>query len=97
MPSPTNLENEDFMKVFPEMVEDITNLEDFEEEPVVKESLKKLLTYTVPTGKKNRGLTVITSYKLLEKQLTPEKIKLANMLGWCVEMVSAFYISNNIC
>lgn len=53
------------------------------------ESLKDLLTYTVPNGKKNRGLTVITSYKMLENEenLTEDNIRLANILGWNVEMV----------
>lgn len=44
----------------------------------------------MPNGKKNRGLATVLAYKMLEKKenLTPENIHLANMMGWCVEMVS---------
>lgn len=50
----------------------------------------QLLQYNVPNGKKNRGLATVLAYKMLEKKenLTPENIHLANMMGWCVEMVS---------
>lgn len=49
------------------------------------------LQYNVPCGKKNRGLATVLAYKTLvsdEAQLTPENIRLAHYLGWCVEMVS---------
>lgn len=49
----------------------------------------KLLQYNVPNGKKNRGLVHVQAYKILAKdgELTEENIKLAQLLGWCVEMV----------
>lgn len=52
-------------------------------------SLFQLLQYNVPNGKKNRGLATILAYKMVEKKenLTPENIHLANIMGWCVEMV----------
>lgn len=48
------------------------------------------LQYNVPCGKKNRGLATVLAFKSLanESQLTPENIRLAHYLGWCVEMVS---------
>ena len=51
--------------------------------------LLQLLQYNVPNGKKNRGLATILAYKMVEKQqnLTPENIHLANIMGWCIEMV----------
>lgn len=51
---------------------------------------KKALQYNVPCGKKNRGLATVLAFKTLatdEGQLTPENIRLAHYLGWCVEMV----------
>ena len=41
------------------------------------------------SGKLNRGLSVIDSYKLLKegKGLTEEEIFLASALGWCIEWV----------
>lgn len=52
----------------------------------------QVLQYNVPGGKKNRGLALVVSYKQLgdPKTLTPENIKLANIMGWCVEMVGKF-------
>lgn len=49
------------------------------------------LQYNVPCGKKNRGLATVLAYKSLignEAELTPENVRLAHYLGWCVEMVS---------
>ncbi len=45
--------------------------------------------YNVPFGKKNRGLTVVHSYKYLaENDATEENLKIAQVLGWCIEFVS---------
>lgn len=48
------------------------------------------LQYNVPRGKKNRGILTVLTYKNLvpSQDLTPENIKLAQYLGWCVEMVN---------
>lgn len=50
----------------------------------------QVLQYNVPRGKKNRGILTVLTYKNLvpAEELTPENIKLAQYLGWCVEMVS---------
>ena len=44
------------------------------------------------TGKLNRGLSVIDSYKYLKegKELTEEEIFLTSALGWCIEWVWMF-------
>ena len=41
----------------------------------------------------NRGLAVPISYKLLApvEEHTEENIKMANILGWCIELVSRKY------
>lgn len=51
------------------------------------------MQYNVSGGKKVRGLTVVYSYRMLapENELTPENIRLAQILGWCVEMVSYIF------
>lgn len=47
-----------------------------------------MLQYNVPGGKKNRGLAVVASYKMLVgDDLKPEDLFLAQVGGWCVEMV----------
>lgn len=49
--------------------------------------LLKVSEYNVPFGKKNRGLSVVTSYKMMVPDCTDEDVKLARILGWCVEWV----------
>ncbi|CAA0818025.1 Farnesyl pyrophosphate synthase 1- mitochondrial [Striga hermonthica] len=46
------------------------------------------------SGKLNRGLSVIDSYKLLkeEKGLTEDEVFLASALGWCIEWLQAFFL-----
>lgn len=50
------------------------------------------LQYNVPGGKKNRGLSLVLSYKTLcpRSELSDENLKLSYTLGWCVEIVSGF-------
>ncbi|OAD58472.1 Farnesyl pyrophosphate synthase, partial [Eufriesea mexicana] len=54
----------------------------------------QVLQYNVPVGGKNRALTVIHAYKLLSPydQLTEENIRLARILGWCIELLQAFLV-----
>jgi farnesyl diphosphate synthase len=44
------------------------------------------------TGKLNRGLSVVDSYKLLkgDDDLNEEEMFLASTLGWCIEWVILF-------
>ena len=49
--------------------------------------------YNVPFGKKNRGISVVTSYKLLVTDCTEDDIKLARILGWCVEWVGIIIVN----
>jgi len=45
--------------------------------------------YNVPYGKKNRGMTVVHSYRYLAgDKCSAEGVRLAMILGWCVEWVS---------
>lgn len=48
----------------------------------------------MPRGKLNRGILAVSTYKQAAKaeQQTPENLKLAHYLGWCIEMVR-----NTIC
>jgi hypothetical protein len=44
--------------------------------------------YNVPYGKKNRGLAVVQSYRYLARNsCTDEGVKLAMIIGWCIEWV----------
>lgn len=86
----TKEESRDFMAVFPDIVRDLTDAGRHTDIPEVTKRFVKVLQYNVPNGKKNRGLGVVAAYKLLEdpENLTEENVRRANVLGWCVEMVS---------
>uniref|UniRef100_A0A1I8P9H1 Farnesyl pyrophosphate synthase n=1 Tax=Stomoxys calcitrans TaxID=35570 RepID=A0A1I8P9H1_STOCA len=52
------------------------------------------MQFNVPHGKKHRGLLTVGAYKNLvhEQHQTKENIKLAQILGWCTEMVNGFLL-----
>lgn len=57
--------------------------------------ITKAYKKVINNEKKRTGLTVLTAYKQLESQnnLTEDKIRVANILGWSVEFVSVkFYL-----
>lgn len=87
-------ESRDFMAVFPDLVRDLTELASKYDSKFAGKWYAKALQYNVPRGKKNRGLaTVLTFKKLVDKsQLTAENVRLAQYLGWCVEMLQAMFL-----
>ncbi|KAH8253247.1 hypothetical protein KR032_004457 [Drosophila birchii] len=84
-------ESRDFMAVFPDLVRDITTVTKAYNCNDAAKWFAQVLQYNVPRGKKNRGILTVLTYKNLvpAQDLTPENIKLAQYLGWCVEMVGA--------
>ncbi len=59
--------------------------------------LKKSFEHNVPHGKRNRGLSVVTTYRLLEAQqqnnnISDDDLELARVLGWCVEILQAYFL-----
>lgn len=57
------------------------------------EWFKKMIIETVPGGKMNRGLTVASSLSSLLNRSLSDKEKLdAHVLGWCIEMLQAFFL-----
>ncbi|XP_001361556.2 farnesyl pyrophosphate synthase [Drosophila pseudoobscura] len=87
-------ESRDFMAVFPDLVRDITTVTKTYNCNDAAKWFAKVLQYNVPRGKKNRGILTVLTYKNLvpAEDLTPENIKLAQYLGWCVEMLQSFFI-----
>lgn len=53
---------------------------------------REVSDYNVPFGKKNRGISVVSTYKILVKEASDEDVKLARILGWCVEWLQAFFL-----
>ncbi|KIP02772.1 hypothetical protein PHLGIDRAFT_32072 [Phlebiopsis gigantea 11061_1 CR5-6] len=53
----------------------------------------KNLNYNVPGGKLNRGLSVVDSVEILKgRALTEDEYFKAAVLGWCVELLQAFFL-----
>ncbi|KAL3693527.1 hypothetical protein R1sor_007178 [Riccia sorocarpa] len=54
---------------------------------------EKMLDYTVPGGKLNRGISVVDSLRLLlERELTEEEYFLSSSLGWCIEWLQGYFL-----
>jgi len=60
--------------------------------PLMASHLNKLLQYTVPGGKMNRGLSVPHTYSILVPQCQRRDLELASVLGWTVELLQAFFL-----
>ncbi|PSN57541.1 Farnesyl pyrophosphate synthase, partial [Blattella germanica] len=87
-------ESRDFMAVFPDVVRDLTETGRQEDIPEATKWFAKVLQYNVPGGKKNRGLATVFAYRMLapKNELTQESLRLAMIMGWCVEMFQAFLL-----
>jgi farnesyl diphosphate synthase len=85
-------ERGDFNAVFPVLVEDLTGSPDLRDMPETNRWMKKVLEYNVPFGKQNRGLSLALAYRYLAKDLTRDNIQLSYVLGWCVEILQAFFL-----
>ncbi|KAG2462512.1 FPPS synthase, partial [Polypterus senegalus] len=85
----TKADTEHFDQLFVQIVNDLT--EQDLNHPEVGDAirrLKQVLEYNAPGGKRNRGLSVIASYRELvtPEQLTPENLQRALVVGWCIEL-----------
>jgi farnesyl diphosphate synthase len=88
-------EFKDFMAVFNILASDIQReFPSYGLPPHARDWIKKLVNVNVPGGKMNRGLTVVHSFqKLVEhRQLTRSENFKAQVLGWCVEWLQAFFL-----
>ncbi|XP_043540158.1 farnesyl pyrophosphate synthase-like, partial [Chiloscyllium plagiosum] len=52
------------------------------------------MEYNVPGGKRNRGLSVLASFRALAGPMlqTQENIHRVLIVGWCVELLQAFFL-----
>ncbi|GBP64242.1 Farnesyl pyrophosphate synthase 1, mitochondrial [Eumeta japonica] len=83
-----------FLETWPSISQNILNSNKFADVPDVPKWLKKVYDYNLQGGKKNRGLTTVLAYEMLESpdKVTDEMLKLARVLGWCVELMQAFFV-----
>ncbi|KAL0954189.1 hypothetical protein HGRIS_005317 [Hohenbuehelia grisea] len=58
-----------------------------------QEWFKKNLDWNVPGGKLNRGMSVVDTVEILKaRSLTEEEYFKAAILGWCVELLQAYFL-----
>lgn len=95
--SPT--ERAAFIAVFDQIREEIlTDLDSYSLPQAGKNWIASLLSHSVPGGKLNRGLTVVSSLtSLISHPLTKKEKDDAYILGWCIELLQAcFLIADDI-
>ncbi|XP_041844567.1 farnesyl pyrophosphate synthase isoform X2 [Melanotaenia boesemani] len=84
-----------FEAQFSELVAELTE-RDFKDPDLADalDRLRQIMVYNVPGGKKNRGLSVIGSLRELlpPSQLTQDTVQRALLVGWCIEMLQAFFL-----
>lgn len=82
-----------FDDVFPTLINDLEKLS--VTDPETKDAIdwfKKVALYNVPHGKKNRGLSVVSTYRHLVSQPSESHLKIARILGWSIEFLQAFFL-----
>ncbi|CAB3257010.1 unnamed protein product [Arctia plantaginis] len=87
-------EKKDFFNALPNIIDNLAEHPKFQELPIAKEWMKKVINGTVPGGKASRGLTTVMSFKMVEQPeyITKETIRLAHALGWCTEFLQAYCV-----
>ncbi|KAI8467621.1 MAG: farnesyl diphosphate synthase [Monoraphidium minutum] len=86
---------EAFLKVYDTLRDEILVDELFEGQPAdAKAWMHEMLDYTVPGGKLNRGMAVYDVIAAIKgaENLTSDEIFKANALGWCIELLQAFFL-----
>ncbi|XP_049787892.1 farnesyl pyrophosphate synthase-like [Schistocerca nitens] len=79
----------EFNRVFPDVVRDLTETGRHLDAPSATKRFAKVLQYNMTGGKKNRGLAVVLSYRLLARheELASRNTELAHIMGWALEML----------
>ncbi|XP_021950946.1 farnesyl pyrophosphate synthase isoform X2 [Folsomia candida] len=85
-------EREEFMSMFPQLIRDLTEIPEYRDMDDTNRWLARVMHYNVPHGKRNRGLATALAYRYLAKELTDENVKLSYVLGWCVEILQAYFL-----
>uniref|UniRef100_A0A336K2X4 Farnesyl pyrophosphate synthase n=1 Tax=Culicoides sonorensis TaxID=179676 RepID=A0A336K2X4_CULSO len=82
-----------FDQVWPDIVRELdVVIKKLDVDQLAQNWMTQALQYNVPRGKKNRGLATLVAYKMLSTDHSDEQIRLAHILGWCVEMLQAVFL-----
>jgi len=91
-------DKEEFLKVFEELADGLVQDEvDDQQVTIAVEWIKRMIHYNVPHGKLNRGLAVVDGVRALKaaknEEVTPDELKRAMVVGWCIEFLQAYFWS----
>nr|Q58GE8.1 RecName: Full=Geranyl diphosphate synthase [Ips pini]AAX55632.1 geranyl diphosphate synthase [Ips pini] len=80
-------------EIYPEVMGQIEKVPQYEEIKPILVRLREAIDYTVPYGKRFKGVHIVSHFKLLAdpKFITPENVKLSGVLGWCAEIIQAYF------
>lgn len=83
-----------FLGAWPAIAEELTGyLKDAKMPENAIQWFTKSLDYNTPGGKLNRGISVVDTVEiLLGKQLESEEYYKVAILGWCIELLQAFFL-----
>ncbi|AOA60786.1 Farnesyl pyrophosphate synthase [Komagataella phaffii CBS 7435] len=87
-----------FLAFFPDLVFELeVMLENYGMPADAINWFKRSLNYNTPGGKLNRGISVVDTYVILKgykswDELSAEEFKKAAILGWCVELLQAYFL-----
>ena len=88
-----------FKEILPDIVRELTFDGPYNDIPMVSSHIAKCLQYNLLGGKMDRGIAVPISFKILAppEEHTQEKLKMANILGWCIELMqTVFFLADDI-
>lgn len=57
-----------------------------------KQWLEKVIHYNLRNGKRNRAKSLVSTFELITPELTKENVREACILGWCIEMLQAYFL-----
>ncbi|GAA6025496.1 hypothetical protein JCM10207_003381 [Rhodosporidiobolus poonsookiae] len=83
-----------FLSVWPSLAEELTDYLRGEKMPAeAVDWFKRNLDYNTPGGKLNRGISVVDTVEILKgSSLTDEEYRKAAILGWCIELLQAYFL-----
>ncbi|GAA5961215.1 hypothetical protein JCM21900_006334 [Sporobolomyces salmonicolor] len=85
---------EQFLSVWPDLSKELVDYckgENMPQEAV--EWFQRSLDYNTPGGKLNRGISVVDTVEIIKgSALTPDEYKKAAILGWCIELLQAYFL-----
>uniref|UniRef100_W8B5K5 Farnesyl pyrophosphate synthase n=2 Tax=Ceratitis capitata TaxID=7213 RepID=W8B5K5_CERCA len=78
-----------YTNLYPEVIHELTEAAKQYKSKEAAEWYKKALEYTMSVGSTRNGLMVVSVYKdsVKDVQLTEENLRLAYLLGWCLELL----------